>query len=355
VTARLERIRVVANFTLVDLFAGAGGFSLGMRDAGAAPDVVAVETDEDCVETYSLNLPEATVLRCDVRDVDWSQVRAHVVVAGPPCQGFSTLGRRRPDDPRNELYNEVVRCVRHVRPNVVAVENVPRFLSSAQCAELTEQLQDSGYAIKSATLDCSDFGVPQRRTRALIVASIRGIPTPWPSRTHGAPGMRPRRTVGDAFVRLPRVPDGANWHIARSVNSDYQERFRSIPRGGGRQDLPPDLVLDCWKAIDGHSDVLGRLEWHKPATTVRTEFFRPEKGRFLHPVEDRPITAREAARLQSFPDSFAFPSTHTLTSIGRQIGNAVPPLLARALGTAIARSLLTRDDDPIDSSAQALG
>jgi DNA (cytosine-5)-methyltransferase 1 len=98
-------------------------------------------------------------------------------------------------------------------------------------------------------------------------------------------------------------------------------------------------VLDCWKDADGYNDVLGRLQWHRPSTTIRTEFFRPEKGRFLHPTADRPITPREAARLQSFPDSFVFPEDQTLYSVGRQIGNAIPPLLAEAIGKAVVASL----------------
>jgi DNA (cytosine-5)-methyltransferase 1 len=144
--------------------------------------------------------------------------------------------------------------------------------------------------------------------------------------------------VADAFALLPTVPDGRNWHRSH-ITPGQIGRVRAIPEGGARRDLPPDLVLDCWKNTDGFNDVMGRLAWHRPATTVRTEFFRPAKGRFLHPTADRPITVREAARLQSFPDGFVFPETHTLQSVGRQIGNALPPRLAQAIGRAILMSI----------------
>lgn len=339
----------VALFSYIDLFAGAGGLSLGLHRAGGRP-VLAVEADRECVETYRLNFPDAEVLQEDVKTVDWNGVRADVVVGGPPCQGFSSLGRRQAKDPRNDLTFEVLRCAEVVHPLAVVVENVPRFLESEHCAAIKGGLTELGFAVRAGVVNCLDFGVPQRRARALLVAAERGLPLPWPRPTHGGAGEPRHRTVADAFARLPIEPDGRNRHDMKNISDAYLERFRSIAEGGSRNQLPPDLVLPCWREATGHSDVLGRLEWHKPSTTVRTEFFRPEKGRFLHPVADRPITAREAARLQSFPDSFAFPEEHTLYSLGRQIGNAVPPLLGTALGKAIVDTV---DDRRIAASAVA--
>jgi DNA (cytosine-5)-methyltransferase 1 len=325
-------------FVYIDLFAGAGGLSLGLQRAGGRP-VLAVELDQECVETYELNFPGSAAVAADVREFDWAGLKADVVVGGPPCQGFSSLGHRRADDPRNALTLEMLRCTETVSPRALVVENVPRFLQSSQCAHLTARLREAGFAVRTGVVNCADYGVPQRRSRALLVAALRGLPIPWPRPTHGAQGLPRHRTVADAFARLPSQPDGVNRHDAKEVSQTYLERFRSIGEGGARRQLPPDLELPCWREASGHNDVLGRLEWHKPATTVRTEFFRPEKGRFLHPVEDRPITAREAARLQSFPDSFRFPERHTLYSLGRQIGNAVPPLLGEAIGRALVDML----------------
>jgi DNA (cytosine-5)-methyltransferase 1 len=312
--------------------------------------VLAVETDRECVETYRLNFPGARVLQEDVRKVSWADVQADVVVGGPPCQGFSSLGRRQATDPRNDLTFEVLRCAEAVRPLVVVIENVPRFLDSEHCAAIKDSLTELGFAVRTGVVNCLDFGVAQRRARALLVAAERGLPLPWPKPTHGGAGQPKHRTVADAFSRLPVEPDGRNRHDVKNFSDAYLERFRSISEGGSRNQLPPDLVLPCWREATGHHDVLGRLEWHKPSTTVRTEFFRPEKGRFLHPVADRPITPREAARLQSFPDSFTFPEDHTLYSIGRQIGNAVPPLLGAALGNAIVDTV---HDRPIAASGVA--
>ena len=323
-------------FLYIDLFAGAGGLSLGLHHAGGRPKFAA-ERDRECVETYRLNFPEADIACRDVRDIQWDGVSADVVVGGPPCQGFSSLGHRRADDPRNDLTLEMLRCAEAVRPVALVIENVPRFLDSPQCEKINGRLRALGYAVRVGLVNSVDFGVPQRRTRALFVAAKRGLPLPWPKTTHGGEGQPRHRTVADAFSRLPIEPDGRNRHDGKQISDTYlQSASGSIGEGGSRRQLPPDLVLPCWREASGHHDVLGRLKWHKPATTVRTEFFRPEKGRFLHPVADRPITAREAARLQSFPDSFVFPPNHTLYSLGRQIGNAVPPVLGEAIGHALS-------------------
>ena len=332
-------------FSFIDLFAGAGGFTLGLNRAGGAKTSVAVESDPDCAATFRLNFPDAILRETDIRDTVYDRRRrVDLVVAGPPCQGFSTLNRQRNGDPRNLLYEEVIRCVDAQRPLAVVVENVPKFIEAAEGSALVDALRSRGFSVRTGVVNAADYGVPQRRHRAMVTAAANGAAPPWPRATHAASGgsLPPYRTVGDAFALLPTEPDGLNWHRDDYARRSSQiERLRSIREGGSRRDLPPDLVLDCWKDADGYNDVLGRLEWHRPATTVRTEFFRPEKGRFLHPDADRPITPREAARLQSFPDSFVFPADQTLYSVGRQIGNAIPPRLAEAIGKAMSESLGT--------------
>ena len=337
--ARLKD-KALSAFSYIDLFAGAGGFTLGLEAAGGDPQSHAVEADPDCGETFRANFPEASLVPSDIREVRYKGIEADVVVAGPPCQGFSLLNRGRRGDPRNLLFEEVVRCVKAVRPHVVVVENVPRFLDSSEGQALVAALENRGFRVRSGLVNAADYGVPQARTRALVVGAKLGGAVPWPVRTHAASAsaLPPHRTVADAFTLLSTEPDGRNWHVD-VLRTDRIERLRAVREGGNRRDLSPDLLFDCWKDTDGFNDVMGRLVWHKPATTVRTEFFRPEKGRFLHPVADRPITPREAARLQSFPDSFEFPATHGLYSVGRQIGNAIPPRLAAAIGKAVAQSL----------------
>lgn len=332
----------MGDFSFIDLFAGAGGFTIGLERAGGKRESLAVEADPDCADTFRRNFPSATVVERDIRDVDFRGMGTDLVVAGPPCQGFSLLNRRREGDPRRVLFTEVIRCVDETSPEVVVVENVASFGASSEATELCDALTKRDFHVRIEVVNAADYGVPQRRLRAITVASRAGRSLPWPRPTHGrtSTGLPAHRTVADAFSMLPTKPTGKDWHRDDYRNRSEQiERLRSVREGGSRRDLPPDLVLDCWKAADGFNDVLGRLAWHRPATTIRTEFFRPEKGRFLHPSEDRPITPREAARLQSFPDDFEFPAEHTLYSVARQIGNAIPPRLAEAIGSSVASTL----------------
>jgi DNA (cytosine-5)-methyltransferase 1 len=339
-------------FAFVDLFAGCGGFTVGFRAVGAGRHHVAIESNADCVETLRLNFPEATVISTDARNLDYAELSADVLVAGPPCQGFSALNRNGTGDARNSLSWEVVRFVEDVRPRIVVIENVPRYLTALEGKAVVAALREAGYVVRAETVSLADFGVPQRRVRALVVGCLPGVPHPWPEATHGprSSSGRPYRTVADAFALLPETPDGVNWHVAPSERPEYSRRYAAIPEGGGRRHLPADLRLPCWRSPTGFSDVMGRLHWHKPAATIRTEFFRPEKGRYLHPVANRPITIREAARLQSFPDGFLFPEHQLKTSIGRQIGNAVPPRAAEAIGRAIRRAL-GEDPSPVIEAA----
>jgi DNA (cytosine-5)-methyltransferase 1 len=332
-----------SQFAVIDLFAGSGAFTFGLRQAGISGPALLIDRAADCIETCQLNHSDAVAVAKDVSEIDWSGISADVVVGGPPCQGFSTIGLRSVHDPRNGLFSELLRCVDQVEPSVVVLENVARFLESPQAEGLIGGLRSQGYSVRAEVVDCVSFGVPQTRRRAVVVAALTGLPIPWPEARFG-PGALPIRTVADALALLPRTPDGRNWHRSWNLSAVYDERIRSIPPGGSRRDLPADLVLDCWRTASGHSDVMGRLRWTQPATTLRTEFFRPEKGRFLHPTEDRPISIREGARIQGFPDSFAFPEALPAYPVARQIGNAIPPPLAKAIGTAIERTLRRHGD-----------
>jgi DNA (cytosine-5)-methyltransferase 1 len=180
-----------------------------------------------------------------------------------------------------------------------------------------------GYMITSGILKAEEFGVPQKRRRGFCIGSRNGMPSlPRPNGR--------KSTVHDAIGHLPLIPDGKNLHIGRNPTQKSIERYKVIPPGGNRFDLlreRPDLAPPCWlKKKTGTTDVFGRLKWDEPASTIRTEFFKPEKGRYLHPIAHRPITHREAANLQTFPEDFIFIGTKI--DIARQIGEAVPPLLA---------------------------
>jgi DNA (cytosine-5)-methyltransferase 1 len=328
--------------SLIDLFAGAGGMTLGFTWAGFEP-VFAVELDRAAAKTYSANFG-THVFQGAIEEVE-DFPEADVAIGGPPCQGFSPLGRDRGDRSRaelNSLWKHYVRAVRHIQPRVFVVENVPQFLGSAQFQEFMRTFRDDDllaeYQIEARVLNAMDYGVPQSRRRGIIIGSRVGAPK-WPEKTHGEDLFRPLPyvPVREAIADLPLEPDGRNLHVGRNPTAKSIERYKAVPEGGNRFDLArnrPDLLPACWsRKTSGTTDVFGRLHWDRPALTIRTEFFKPEKGRYLHPSAHRPITHREAARLQTFPDDFLFMGSKI--EIARQIGNAVPPRLAQAIAQKV--------------------
>ena len=351
-TAAAKVNTVHRTITTVDLFAGAGGLSLGfhLADRGFTP-VFAVEHDHAAASTFGRNFG------CDVFDGDIeygpSYPEADVIIGGPPCQGFSPLGRDRDDESRaqmNALWKHYLDAVRTIRPKAFVIENVPEFQRSAQFEELLELLgadtELNAYSVAYGVLNAADYGVPQNRRRGILVA-IRDCESalPWPPPpTHGlgSESGRTHVTVRQAISDLPArtkgtdptIDDqGQHLHFGRRPLPISMERYRAIPPGGNRFDLMrnrPDITPACWlNKPTGTTDVMGRLWWDRPSATIRTEFFKPEKGRYLHPTAHRVISHREAARLQSFPDWYVFEGTKI--QIARQIGNAVPPLLGKAI------------------------
>lgn len=390
----------MSRFQVIDLFGGAGGLTVGFHRAGFET-VLAVDFDRSAVDTYNANFgtgnlnqegrPDGPGICEKIQDVHVFP-DADVIVGGPPCQGFSLLGvqHRRVvemttgkvlDEPRNRLWKEYLRVVRDVEPFVFVMENVPPLLKSAEFAAFSSAVEDVGYDIVRGVLNAADYGVPQRRLRAIVIGSRIGRPwLPYP--THRQPDkdaygrpiptedwvegavlpeswdqkfahtdlsrpqegkFKPWRTVEDAFKRdgrpLPLIPDDRNWHIGRNPLPMSIERYKAIPPGGNRFDLPDRLMPECWKnKPTGSTDLFGRLEWDKPSLTIRTEFFKPEKGRYLHPEAHRAITHREAMRLQTFPDGFEWWGSKI--QVAKQVGNAVPCRLAEHVAHAVRDLLL---------------
>lgn len=342
----IPRKRSLIRPRVIDLFSGAGGMTLGFEGEGFE-SVFAVEIEAAACKTYAANFG-CYVYHGPIEDLD-DFPDADVIIGGPPCQGFSPLGRDRDHSSRSEmnaLWEHYIRAVRSVRPKAFVIENVPEFLKSAQFASFEEFAGRDPilrqYSFKTAVLNAADYGVPQRRRRGFVFASRVGEPH-FPTKTHGPETDPPRApaTVRDAIHDLPLEPDGRNWHIGRNPHATSIDRYRAVPEGGNRFDLArnrPDLLPACWRnKPTGTTDVFGRLWWNRPALTIRTEFFKPEKGRYLHPEADRPITHREAARLQTFPDDFIFEGSKI--EVARQIGNAVPPILAAAIAREVAAVL----------------
>lgn len=352
---------VLPKYYVADLFAGAGGITQGFRQARFSP-VAAVEFDKWAARTYASNFGDH-VLACPIedvkirregdvivwrgRDVDDEPLSLEtpeidVLVGGPPCQGFSPLGRMKDwdySDPRNKLWTHYARILGTVAPKVFVIENVPEILKSAEfdCLKRHVKRLGLGYQLTFGVLNASLYGVPQNRRRAIIIGSRVGLPTLPPE-------TKDRMTVRDAIGNLPLKPDGRNWHLGRNPLPTSLERYKCVPEGGNRFDLikkRPDITPGCWlRKKTGSTDVFGRMWWDEPAPTIRTEFFKPEKGRYLHPKAHRPITIREAARLQTFPDSFNFIGSNV--QVAKQIGNAVPVELARAIARHIVSTLLSR-------------
>jgi DNA (cytosine-5)-methyltransferase 1 len=340
--------------TMIDLFAGCGGMTSGFTAAGFTP-ILAVEHNLHAAATYAANFGEDHVRWADIATVT-DIPRADVIIGGPPCQGFSNLGARDVEDPRNKLWKEYLRFVRAARPRAFVIENVDRFLASSEFALLQAETAPGGlladYTLTPGVLLAADFGVPQRRKRAFVIGSRIGpIPLPGPSgewrgvRTvlSGLPETPARTTLPSSSVEFfgQRVPGrfkSADLHLGRNPTALSLERYRAIPPGGGRFDLPDHLLPRCWREKKtGTTDVMGRMRWDAPSLTIRTEFYKPEKGQYLHPQWHRPITHLEAARLQTFPDTFEWCGSKI--EIARQIGNAVPARLATALATHLASYL----------------
>jgi DNA (cytosine-5)-methyltransferase 1 len=359
---------------VIDLFAGCGGLTRGFADSsrGFAP-VAAVEWDLHAAATYAANFGEEHVFWGDIADFD-AVPKADVVVGGPPCQGFSNLGSKDPEDPRNQLWIEYLRVVRAANPQVFVIENVDRFAKSPEFALLVNELERGALKRWSSyswgVLNAADYGVPQRRNRTILIASRVGpveLPTPTHSREVGGstlpwatvrsaiadvPEKPPTTDLPDSTVeffdrRIPGIFKSRDIHLGRRPTATSLERYDHVPPGGGRFDLPDHLMPDCWaRKPTGTTDVMGRMQWDMPSLTIRTEFFKPEKGQYLHPQWDqdrttrrvnRPITHREAALLQSFPDDFLWCGTKI--QIAKQIGNAVPPRLAQAVADVVADRL----------------
>lgn len=366
----------------IDLFAGAGGLSLGLKHAGF--DVkLGLDNDKHVVGTYEANHSSKALL-ADVRDVSGRDLLAEAGVShvdllagGPSCQGFSTHGKRLSDDPRNFLYEEFIRLVADIRPTTVLIENVKGLLitgGGVYRREVTARLEAMGYHVNAGLLLAADYGVPQLRERVVFVASLIGpdlrLPTPKfssPAKMQSeSAALLPHRTVLDALGDLPLIGDAQRepelayetapsndyqrlmrdgsetlWnHVSRPLSPLAHSVVRRLKPGEGLRSIPADELPARFQKMRRISTgalrrdcttLYHRLAWDRPSYTITCYFTNVSAGAFTHPVEDRAITAREAARLQSFPDSFRFVGA----SIPRQIGNAVPPVLGVEVGKMV--------------------
>lgn len=368
--------------TVIDLFSGVGGLSTGFEAAGFKI-LGGNDFEDDILAAYQVNHPTAKVWPGKIEDIDPLEVLADVglkpgeldvLAGGPPCQGFSRNRARRHirgefvDDPRNYLFKEFLRFAEVIRPRAILIENVADMIVKQEGKferEIAERLDDMGYHYTSAqVLNAADFGVPQRRRRAFILAGREkklNLPRPTHSRNSDGDMLfadAPWVTIWDAIGDLPRLEQGegvspssygseplttyqkamrgdlteVTEQVAWKLSATQNERLSYLGEGDGAEKLPPHLAPKS-----GYGSAYRRMSRDVPALTVTTWLYHPGSGMYFHPIDSRTITLREAARLQSFPDSTQFVGGKTMKC--RQVGNAVPPLLARAIAEELSEQL----------------
>lgn len=334
--------------TAIDLFCGSGGVSLGLRRAGFNV-VGAVDFDQSACETYRTNHPDVLLLEEDIKKASPKQFakliekQLDLLAICAPCQPFSSQNKTRSsNDARKELILAAIPFVKRLNPKAIFVENVPGLKKNSVFDQFIASLEKLGYSISDPLkLNASQLGVPQRRTRMVMIAT-KGISLEVASTLP----KRKLKTVRSVIGQLPPPPIGMtsdatdSLHFSRRHSPLNIERLRHIPKdGGGREALPLHLQLQCHKnkKASSFSDTYGRMRWDDVAPTLTTGCTDITRGRFAHPEQNRAITLREAARLQSFPDHYKF--VGGISAISAQIGNAVPPEMMRTIGRALRKAL----------------
>ncbi len=338
----------------IDLFSGCGGLTLGLKKAGF--DVVgAVEIDALASETYRVNHSDVHLWEIDIRKLNGAEILKELslkkgeldLLAGcPPCQGFSSIrthNSKEVKDKRNDLVFDYLRLVRELRPKTVMMENVPALAENRRMTRLVKELTELGYdAGQSPTvLNVADYGVPQRRRRMILLCGLKGA-IPFTMKNEK------RITVKEAigWLQEPGKSNDPLHDLKESRTEKIQKMISLIPKNGGsRTSLPDEYVLPCHKRNpDGFKDVYGRMSWGDVSPTITGGCISPSKGRFLHPEQDRAITLREAALLQTFPKDYYFPLTNGRQPVALMIGNALPPEFIKKQALNIISYLKTNYD-----------
>lgn len=331
----------------VDLFCGVGGLTYGLTQAGVSI-VAGVDLDDDCRFPFELNNDGDFYLE-DIQSLTAKQVKNWfgdgfiTLLAGcAPCQPFSSYSRTKGND--WGLLDSFTRLVRECKPDLVTMENVPGLRKAAVYKRFIAGLKGLGYHIaERCRLDCLQYGIPQKRTRLVVIASRLG-PVDFPKPTHS---NKCYRTVRQTIGHLPRTRAGGygkddRLHVAAGLSETNLRRINSSKPGGTWRDWPSMLVTDCHRKSSGKSfpGIYGRMEWDRPAPTITTQAFGYGSGRFGHPSQARAISLREAAMLQTFPEHYVFIDNDenvNFTRLGRLIGNAVPVRLGQVIGRALVQ------------------
>lgn len=351
-------------YNIIDLFAGVGGLSYGFSKIDDFNIIAANEIEKDISIAYTLNHPGVKMLNCDIAELTEERIieaigdaKIDLIVGGPPCQSYSTLGKRQMDD-RANLFMQYKRILSIVRPNAFVFENVVGILSMDKgklFKNIQAQFAELGYELKFQVLDAVDFGVPQHRERVILVGYLGKNPFEFPLPTHGD-GLRPYVTLRDAIGDLPVLQSGeSKFEYQGGITNDFLSFVRAsgcnltehtAPKNGEhlirimqalkdgqcKDDLPEDI-----RPKSGYGNTYAKLWWDRPSTTITRNFACPSSSRCIHPRDSRAMSIREGARLQSFPDNYRFYGSDGMKRL--EIGNAVPPLLSMAIAQKVKEML----------------
>lgn len=356
-------------YNIIDLFSGVGGLSYGFSNLPQFNILVANEIEKDISVAYKLNHPGVEMLNCDINNLTEEILektlngrKIDIVVGGPPCQSYSTLGKRQMDD-RANLFMQYKRVLKILQPKAFVFENVVGILSMDKgklFKQIQSEFEELGYTLQHRVLDAANFGVPQHRERVILVGFKGSNKFIYPTPTHGE-GLKPYITLKDAIGDLPALKSGekkSNYasgaendflKFVRKNSSDLVEEHRApkngehlvkimetLKDGQSKDDLPEDI-----RPKSGYGNTYAKLWWEKPSTTITRNFACPSSSRCIHPRDSRAMSIREGARLQSFPDDYKFYGSDGMKRL--EIGNAVPPLLSMVIANQMLEALTEKE------------
>lgn len=362
-------------YNVIDLFSGVGGLSYGFSKLPEFNIIAANEIEKDISIAYTINHPNVKMFNCDINDLSEEMLKKIIkdksidlIIGGPPCQSYSTLGKRKLDE-RANLFKQYKRILQILHPKAFVFENVVGILSMEKgCLfkKIKSEFESLGYELKCKVLNAVDFGVPQNRERVILVGFNGKNTFTYPKPTHGE-GLLPYVTLEDAIGDLPVLESGQtkNYYdgninneflkfVRKANNSILTEHtapkngehlikiMKTLKDGQSKNDLPEEI-----RPKSGYGNTYAKLWWKKPSTTITRNFACPSSSRCIHPRDSRAMSIREGARLQSFPDDYKFYGSDSMKRL--EIGNAVPPLLSIAIAKTILNAL-NAENQPLNNA-----
>lgn len=342
----------MANLQAIDLFCGVGGLTHGLLNAGIKV-LAGLDNDESCQYAYTKN-NGAKFICADIAQYNFKELKklysknsVKILVGCAPCQPFSAHSfkyRKQEADDRWGLMNYFTKAVKEIKPDVISIENVRGFVKTGIFANFVKHIKKMGYQVDFQIVYCPDYGIPQGRQRLVLLGAKPKIGLiEVPNKTHEKGDYF---TAADSIKSLPKLKSGEKHeadplHYCQNLSNTNKKRVRESKPGGTWRDWPKSLLPNCYKRENGkkYTAMYGRMEWNKVAPTITTQFYNYGSGRFGHPTQDRALSLREGALLQTFPDDYDFGDKISLSHTARHIGNAVPPQLGEIIGLQIVKHI----------------